>query len=331
MKIPETTKELFDEYFKTLDEGRVKKTRGQVDRHEVYAFERKINKKLIEMNPDELFQMMLTFTDNRRCSKSNAKVSNSSYNQICSSYRAIFRYYIENYEIIRNPFDSPKLKGNKAIELLMGFKEPYTLDKVESTIQKVHDAYEYNKAKYIECIIRLFYEGFAKAEEIADLTEDMIDFKGKSIRLPGRTIQLSDRCFELLTFVRNMTELEGWHENYLVVSWRDRYFKHIIRPKEAKAFNDRTIKEMANSINRRLLVDVKQKFDNEMNYRNLYLLGFYNYVIKRVGEDRAAELVMLVRDSESVEELRRIARDYGIMNDNISNLKRVLTPFVTKK
>ena len=328
MKKPETTQELFKEYFKNQDPEKVKKTRMQVDRPEVYAYEAKIGKKLIEMNVDELFEMILSFNDNRKNGGSGYSVTYNSYFQISCMYRSLFNFYIDNYEVIKNPFNDKRMKGTEAAERLAQEKEAYTWDKVEEIIQAIHGEYEANKAKYIECIILLYYSGFAKAEEIVSLTEDMIDFKSKTIRLPGRTIQLSDRCFELLTFVHNLTSLEGWRGDYSVIAWKDKYFKYIIRPKEEESFNDRPAEEIANLINRRIATDVKKKFGVEINYRMLYLLGFYNYMVEQKGENRTKELILAVRSPAETEDLIKLARDYGVVVDNVSNLKRILRPFI---
>ena len=55
-----STKALMDEFFKDKypSEDTRKKIQPQIDRHEVYAYEQKIGKQLVEMNVDELFEMM---------------------------------------------------------------------------------------------------------------------------------------------------------------------------------------------------------------------------------------------------------------------------------
>ena len=81
-------------------------------------------------------------------------------------------------------------------------------------------------------------------------------------------------------------------------------------------------------VNRRILVDVKKKFGVDINYRILYLLGFYDTVVKTYGAERARELVLSVRNSEDAEDLMKLAREYGVVADNVSHLKRFLRPFI---
>lgn len=322
-----STKELFDNFFAEKASETAAKTRPQIDRPEVYEYEAKIGKQLVEMDVDELFEMVLSFNNNRGTSGAYS-ISYSSFSQIFSMYRSLFNFYIDNYEIIRNPFNDKRMKGTQAAQRLAQSKEPFTWKNVEEAISKVHENYEFNKANYIECILLLYYNGFSKAEEIASLTENMIDFKNKSVMLPGRILKLSDRCFELLTFVHGLTSLEGWKYDYLVKSWRGNYFKYIIRPKEEAGFDDRPLSEIANLINRRILTDVKKKFGLEINYRILYLLGFYDKVVERYGEERTYELITSVRNSKNTEDLMKIARDYGVVVDNVTVLKRLLRPFI---
>lgn len=328
MKTTKTTRELFEEYFKDKSPETVRKTRAQIDRPEVYAYEIKIGKRLVDMEIDELFEMILSFDDNRKKEKGTSSISYNSYSQIASMYRSFFHFYIDNYEVKKNPFENKKMKGKAAIERLAQFKESYTWEMVENVIQAVHNEYEENKAKYIECIILLYYNGFSKAEEIVNFTEDMIDFENKTVTLDDRIIQLSARCFELLQFVHNLKLLEGPRENFLVVPWRDKYFKHIIRQNEKESFNDRTIDEVADVINRRISVNVKRKFGVDINYRTLYLLGFYDYIVSKKGKERAKELVLSIRDSEDIEELFTLARDYGVVTKNTTYLKKLLRPFI---
>ena len=324
-----STHALFEEFFKGKPQDVMKRTRPQVDRQEVYEYEKKIGKQLVDMNVDELFEMILSF--NKRKGSRNYSISYNSYLQIFSMYRSIFNYYIEHHEVIRNPFNNPQMKGAQAAKRLAQTKEPFTWESIEEVIRKIHEAYEFNRANYIECILLLYYNGFAKAEEIVTLTEDMIDFKNKTVVLSGRTIKLSDRCFELLTFVHGLTTMSGFRYDYLVKSWRGHYFKYIIRQKEEADFDKRELAEVACMINRIISVDVKKKFGSDINYRSLYLLGFYDKIVERCGEERANELILSVRDSKATEELMELAREYGVVADTVSALKRSLRPFIKIK
>lgn len=323
-----TTKQLFDKFFEGRDESAIKKIRPQVDRQEVYEFEQKIGKQLVDMNVDELFEMILTFNGNRNCSQANYSIGYSSYTQIASTYRQVFNYYIDNVKVIKNPFNNKRMKGTEAAKRLAQDKEPFTKEFVQDLIIKLRQDNNEDRADYIECIMLMFYCGFAEAQEIVMLKENMIDFKSKSVRLSGRTIQLSDRCFELLEKIHNSENMTGWRGELVMDSWHGSYFKFSVRPKSAEKLQDRPLTEMANIINREIITHVKSYYGVDINYRLLYLLGFYEHIKKMYGEKRADELITAVRDTEATKDLLNAARIYGVVVDNVTVLKKSLRPFL---
>ena len=324
-----STKQLFDEYYADWDEVKAKKVRPQVDRPEVYAYEKKIGKQLIDMDVDELFDMLLTFRNNSS-NKPGYVINYNSFNQISSEYRSIFNYYIDHYEVIKNPWYDKRMRGVQATERLAQNKAAYTYANVEEAIENVRTEYEEPRANYIEAFILLFYCGFSKAEEIVRLKESDIDFKNKLVRLSGRTVRLSDRCAELLQYVHSMDFIEGAHGDYALVSWNGGYFKFIIRPSQASVFNDRSVIDVGNFLNRMLVEKVKNKFELEISPRMLYLLGFYDSLVARFGKERAQQMIISVRNREDANDLLNHASYYGLNADNVSHLKRMLRPFLDR-
>ncbi len=322
-----TTKQLFDEYYADWDEVKAKKIRPQVDRPEVYIYEEKIGKQLIDMDVDELFEMLLTFKNNSS-NKPGYVINYNSFNQISSEFRGIFNYYIDHYEIIKNPWYDKRMRGVQATERLAKNKEAFTWRNVEEAIENVRDEYEEARANYIESIILLFYAGFAKAEEIVRLKESDIDIRNKLIRLPGRTIRMSDRCAELLQYVHHMDSIPAMHGDYVLVPWNGSYFKFIIRPSQMPVFDSRPVTEVANFLNRMLVERVKNRFGSDINPRMLYLLGFYDSLVARYGKDRAQQMILSVRNREDANDLRNHAAYYGLVTENVSHLKRMLRPFL---
>lgn len=323
-----STKQLFDMFFEEKDEEVARKTRAQIDRQEVYDYEKKIGKQLIEMDVDELFEMILSFNGNRNMSSTNFSISYSSYDQIASMYRSFFNFYIDNIKVIKNPFNDKRMRGTQAVQRLSRGKEPFSVKFVNDLIEKLHNDFEPNHAKYYECIMMLFYNGFAKAEEIALLDEDMISKKDKTVRLPGRTIQLSAKCYELLEFVHSLDIIDGWRGDFAMATWQGHYFKYIIRPKGVNEFQNRELGEIANIINRAIIVNVKNKYKVDINYRLLYFLGFFESLKAQFGEERAKELIVSVRNSEDAADLMGAARRYGVVVDNVTHLKKFLRPFI---
>jgi hypothetical protein len=57
------TASLLDEYFTTRPETTAKKIRGQIDRPELYAYEKEIGKPLVDMEAQEIAEMIKTFSN----------------------------------------------------------------------------------------------------------------------------------------------------------------------------------------------------------------------------------------------------------------------------
>lgn len=323
-----STKELFNEYFDSLGktEDYIYKIRCQVDRKEVYEYEDKIGKQLIDMNVDEIFNMLLTFKGNRNLKKSEYSITYASWTSISTRYRDIFNYYIDHYEIIKNPFYDKKMRGTAAYKRLAENKEPFTTEKMEEIISNLKRDFPPDRAAYYECIIRLFYDGFINAEELVMLDENMIDFKFKTVILPGRTIHLSDRTFYLLTLIHDSYSIEGARSKYLLEPWHNHYFKYIVR--KNNDLQSKSVEDVANVIYRYIIVNVRVKYGIDIKLRTFYYLGFYDYLVNKFGEKRTYELITSVRNTEDANILRNTANLYGVHFGNITLLKKDLRIFI---
>lgn len=326
------TQELMNQFFSEQPESYQKKVRPQVDRTELYAYEIEIGKQLIDMDVDELFGMLQTFRDSRGGGSAGDKSIVKSYSQIASCYREIFEYYMDHYGItIRNPWFDKRMKGVAATNRLKIGTEPFTKQKLNEIIDKVQAKYSSvnpERADYIELILLLFYNGFANPKEVIQLRENDIDFRTKSIALPGRIAELSSRCFSLLTHIHGLDVIAGGVYPLKFESWHGSYFKFCIRLSNIDTFQSKTENDMATIINQKISRDVARTFNVEINYRKLYYLGVYDFIVKKVGEDTAKELINSYRDKALSKQLEIIVQEYGTQYDNISQLKKILMDYI---
>lgn len=323
-----STKELFDKYFEDKDPETVRKTRSQCDRPEVYEYEIKIGKQLVDMNEEELFEMICSFNNKKSAVRGGLKVSGGSFRKYVSAFRLIFQFYIDNYEVIRNPFYSTKFKGIQADALLADNKGRFTHQQYEEIIEKLHGRYDPERADYYELLMRMFYEGFYDAQEIANLKEEQINFRRKEVRLPGRTIKLSDRCFELLTKIHEIEIMDGLRSSFYMIAWHNGYFKFVIRPNEANDFQNKDLTYLGRKINTILFKKISSEFNVDIGYRKLYLLGFYDTLVKRYGEERTKQIITSFRVAKDVNDLEIVMNEYGIVIENMNYLKRSLVQFI---
>lgn len=326
-----TTKEILDSYFESLGktDEYIKKIRAQVDRPEVYEYEQKLGKQIFEMNVDELFEMLLSFNGNRTLKSAGYSVTYASWTQITSRLRDVFNFYIDNYEVIRNPFNDKRMRGTAAYTRLSENKDSFTTDTMEKIIEDLKHDFALDRAMYFECLIRMAYDGFANAREMTSMKENMIDFQFKTVTLPGRIIQLSNRTSYLLTLIHDSTTIENQRGDFLLEDWHGSYFKFIVRKKSYGDLQTKDLVDVANILNRMIVVNVKNKYGVDCNLRTFYLLGLYDRMVSRFGKEKTNDMITSIRDSSLANELVNFARLDGVVFGNVTLLKKSLRPFVS--
>lgn len=329
------TKEVFDLYYKTIPETTAYKVRGQVDRPEVYAYEEKLGKQIFDMDAEELIGLVLSFNRKRKLDGEGDNgefgISIASYDTFQTQYRAIWNYYIDNIEVIRNPWNSKEMRGLAIAKTIANSKERFTYERLESLIQQIHATYEdtySDYGKYLECLLLLYYNGFANSKEVVTLKEDMINFETHDVTIEGRTIHLSDRCLELLKFVHSLHEVRTRRANNIAVPYQDGYFKIVLKADTAKRLQDCSTTEAANILNQKMAFRIRREYNIDIKSRTLYLLGFYDYIVKMAGKERAHELITAVYDKEGADELVSYAEEYGFNTKEPAYIKKILRPFI---
>lgn len=322
------TTSLLDEYFTTRPETTAKKIRGQIDRPELYAYEKEIGKPLVDMESQEIAEMIKTFS-NKSFSNKVYKMSYRTYDTLLSILRDFFNWYIDNYEVIKNPCNDKKIKGRNVVALFADDVKIFDKDAMEEAIERIRNDQIEEYADYQEAIIRMFYEGFPEAIDIVNLKEDDINHEKKTAIVKGREIQLSNRLYELLVKINHMDEYPAHRGSYLLLSYRGSYFKFPTRAKFEKEFNDRPPEYWAGHISRLFNRDIKNKLDININARTLYLRGFYDFMVDTVGKEETDRLIMSIRNSDDSRKIMSLAEEYGVVEQNVTTLKKVLMPFVS--
>ena len=320
---------LLNEYFKTKPETTVKKIRGQIDRAELYAYEKAIGKPLVDMNSQEIADMIKSFK-NRSYSNKVYKVSYRTYDTILSFYRDFFNWYIDNCEVIKNPCNDRKIRGNNVIDILDDDNvKAFNKKDLEDVIDRIRNSDIEEYADYREAIMRLFYEGFPQSIDIVNLKESDIDHKKKTAMVKGREIQLSDRLYELLVKINKAEEFPAHRGKYLMLSYHGSYFKFPTRERFEKEFNDRDPEYWAMYISRLFNRDIKNRLNININARTLYLLGLYDFMVDSVGQEEADRLIMSVNNSDDTRKIMELAKEYNVIEKNVTTLKRMLMPYVS--
>lgn len=319
------TKEILDEFFKDAEGTYLTAYRKRIDNEKLYNYEKQIGKELISMDADECIKLLEIINEKENVPFMTA---HSSSNQMKTIFRRIFDYYSDKYELINNPFNDRKMKTNISKNLKDG-KTVLNLDYVNDCIKKIHTNLEPDQADYVELIILLFYCGFADAKEIVTMQPEMVNQKRKTVCMNGKTIYLSDRCLYLLTKFHEMYQLIGNNNRkYALVSWHGSYFKFKTQKENPESIDHRTEQYVCDFINRTISTSLNRKYNTNLNYSNLYWLGFYDYLVGKYGKEETKKILTSVRDQDDVDKLVSTSKEYGVKDCNISHLKNYLMPYI---
>ena len=318
------TKALFNNYFKTMPEDKAKKVRPQIDRQEVYEYEIKLGKSIFDMDCDELFNMVMTFGNNRKRTPDTFVLSYATYTQIISMYRAVWNYYIDTVKPIKNPWNNKNMKGIEAEKRISKFKKSISINDILRSLRGLKEKSP-EDIKYIECMILLLYNGIPAPMNIVQISESDINYRTKEITWVGGTAKLSDRCFELLQDIHDMI---SDNKKYVYVSYHDSYITFKILKGNIDSFQDKPIEIVSRTISKKIDTALRSECGLDVGCRSIYLLGFYDYIVSEVGKEKANEIICSYRDVQTTDKLIRYTRGYGInYSNNITSLRRSLRQF----
>lgn len=323
-----STKEVLSGYFNSLNGNATAKLRNAIDRKELYEYEEQIGKELLDMDVDDLFGLM-KYLVNSSAGNAEYRTAISSYDTYASVFRGVFNYYIDIAKVkIKNPFYDPRMRRSNAMRELMKGQETLTWADVEEIIRKIHRDYPKGRATYYECLIRLFYEGVYSCDELVNIKERDIVFRTQTVVLPGRTLNLSSKTFKLLVEVNSMETLEAHHGYYIMESYHGSYFKFAIFEGQKSGFQDRPEKVVTNIASKVFTMKLNKKYNVHLSYSTLYWLGFYDYLVRKYGEDKTQEKLKSYRVMQDVKDISQAAIEYGTPEQDVTIIKKKLAIFV---
>lgn len=313
-----TTRELLTRYYQSLnDDYKARAAEINIDKPELFTYEEQIGKELLDMNVDELIGLIRILVKGR----------SYSTQQIMSVMRDLFNYYIDIAEVkIKNPFSDKRMIRRNVAREIVKEREPIRFAKIEETLNEIR-VKEPQYADYIELILRLWYDGLFKADEIVNLKEKDINPKTLMVSLPGRTARLSFRTYSLLRKFEELDEIEGARK-YELKTWHGGCFKFIFNQKTIDHADDTPFREMCQKIYYIIKVHVDYKYDTEFTYRNVYWLGFFDYLCRKYGEKKTTEMIISYRNTDDIRTLEYEAKEYGTVYSDAANIRKYLMELV---
>ena len=328
-----TTEQLMKEYFAEQErQGKdVRRNQSQLDRPEVYAYEQKIGKQLVEFDADEILEMISTFQNKKNkfaYAEEGPKMSANSYKRYISGYKQIFLFYVKHHELVRSPYDDPKLQGINIHIHRAESRDRLTWAKVEGILNRLSTKYEYERACYFELIIRLFYDGFANAHEIINMKEADINTRRREVTVPGRIVRLSERTYQLLLENHKATQMDVYRTKMDMMSWHGSYMKFFVHNGRVSDFSAIDVISVARKITVPISSTIPKDFGISLSFRRLYLLGFYDYLVRNTSEERAKEMILAKSSPAAQEEFMALVDAYPVITDNVFVLKQSLVEFI---
>ena len=310
-----STQELFRGFIEENDGNYLANSvKSNLDKPEFYKYEQEIGKEFLDMNEDEIKGLLSRL----------GKIY--SFGPLMSVMRELFDFYIDRAKVkIKNPFNSRTMDNrNVALELIKA-NNPLRFSDLEEVLNHIRST-DTPTADYVELILRLWYDGFFMADEIVDLKKEDINPRNLFVTLPGRTIRISSRTYELLCKFEKMDKLEGRRERELV-SWHGSFFKFTTTKSRVSNVQSRPKREMAAKIYYSIKY-VNMNYGTNFNYRNVYWLGFFDFLCRKYGEKKVTEIVLAFRDEESIKILENNARDYGLIRNDAVTIRKYLRDLV---
>lgn len=317
-----TTKELLDKYFDEVAPKSYHTWRKALDKPEMYNYIDKIGVELVDMDVEQMIGLIKALNP-----------SSTTVQHFRTVLQQIIVYYIDNIELVRNPFTNPKLKGTQLQNILIEEKAVLTWDMVKKAIAKLKAQTNTQKSEYVELIAELFHCGFCDADEIMQIREQNIDFQDMSIAIIGKTIKLSQRCAELLPKVHNY-HLSS-HKRYIYAIYRDNYIPMYITAEKEDSINEYTPDVYKTRLYKQLTNNLFDSNGDYINYSSLYWLGFYDYLVENTSKEFVdefvnTECVKVGKSKNKDNDLQTIlnyAKLYGVKTESITVIKRFLKRF----
>lgn len=334
-----STPDLLGEFFESKkDDSKKESKRSLLNISKICDYERAVNKRLIEMNCEELINLVDMLASKKNKYNVNT-LSHQTISDIVLTFGEIFNYYIDKFDPIVNLFTQQKrMKATNILDELCKRYEPFSWDYVEKVLDDVRSIQDEQRTEYYETIMSLYYNGFFNAKEIIQMEENMINHDLKTVDLGNKTVHLSNSCYQLLTRVHNYG-FEAYDKRFVWADWQDSYFRYYIRKGSYKNFNDENMEDMVerltgfiSRVNRKVEELFANADDNvSLDSAKLYNLGIYDFMVRKYGLDRTNNILTSKRVKQDVQDLKEVIEVYGVKNKNPTTLKNNLKPYIRNK
>lgn len=289
------------------------------DSSRLYEYELSLGKKFFEMDADEILEFVLK--NPRRDGK---LISHYTYRWQHCIWLAVWRFYIENLENIRNPWIREEMLPAVVSKRLIDNKEKLTAEILEDIIAGGEYAFKDKEHyEYAELFIRLLYDGVPSLRDIMDIKEEQIDFKSGVINGEHRIVHISDRTAELLRKVHCFEPFTTYKQAFYPTPYNGSYIPLLVKKNYVDSVDERSMDAVTAIINK----NVSKILDKKVAPRDVYQLGFFDFIGKNVGYTEAREIIMTPTQGNTMK-LMALVGKYGYNVMAMENARRNLMAFL---
>ena len=276
-------------------------------------YEEKIGKQFLEMNEDESVGLILFLT------KKTGWKPDSAMPRIVFVLRQMVDYYIINVKPIVSPIPRIIKNRNSMLAEVASNEFHLTEEYMNAIIGKLYRAFPNDFAEYTEMLILLFYEGIPSFDALVQVKEADFDDEKMVIHSNGMEHILSKRCAYLLKRHQEAEFVYNDKRKYYLIGWNGSLVKAIRKSEEP--LDNLTKEEYKKILTLSFTRRVRSVTKETVNSRALYYLGFHDYIVSKIGAERASDLLNTYGSREASRELRDLADEYGVPRDNITKIR----------
>lgn len=328
------TKKYLDEFYEE-NPGRRRKV---LDTEELYIVEARENTELVEFTEEYAVEFVQLIQEMYFKKTGHGKTI-SAIRAVVTEGSKFFEWYIEKYNQIDtdrkfgriNPFKASAFSNSQIQETVRIGDMSLSNGDVENAIKHAYATRERGAAVYIECLIRLFHEGISNTKEALEITEDMVDFNSGEIKLPRRTIRMSDALKDRMVELQGIDTIKRGNKQMVMT----RINNSVLKIPLYTSYKGLSIEDRIVSISSRMrdsVSDIGNDIGVKMVPDRLFRLGFYNYVCSKNGEEFARRVFTSKwKSKKNIDEnsvLKKYADEYGICANNITIIKKQILEVV---
>ena len=322
------TKEFVDAYYKDAEGTYKVGTRFCIDSDVLYDYVEETSKELFEMNADELVELIARLVNGRDWKSVKVMKSQNTYANIISALKDMINWYIIHVKPVPNiiQLDS-RFRGKNYLQLISDRYAVFSYEVLQNAIKNIREKSSEGKADYVEYLCLLFYSGFQSAEEVISFRLKDVDPRARTVKLIGRTVKMTERCYELYKEFWNIDSfVSGNHRCYLC-SLPDRGFRFLVRDSEVDTFHLRDEARNRNSIYAQITKNMKDANLNGVNYKTIFMLGLYDYMVRKFGKARTNQIILCENDERAITQLNDVLVEYGLDPSQTYPYKKYLVMF----